>query len=105
MLQVFDGITFSVGQSVEHPLRRLPADLSVRSPVPHRITCLLEFVQDLGDEGLPALGSRVSFSLLVCDFHPEFQLFSHPQFHFSGPLACRAALQISVSASVALDAR
>jgi hypothetical protein len=51
-LCIIPGIPLAVGQSVEHPLCRFPADLSVRSQVPHCIARLLEFVQDLGDEGL-----------------------------------------------------
>jgi hypothetical protein len=81
MLQVIDCVEFGVSQSVEHPLRRFPADLSVRSPVPHRISGLFELVQDFGDEGGPARRGRPSFSLLARDVHPEFQPFSHPQIH------------------------
>jgi hypothetical protein len=82
MLRIFQGLTFSVSQSVEHPLRRFPADLSVRSHVPHRVSSLLEFGEDLGDESMPAFGRRLGFSLLALDIYPEFQLFRHPQFHF-----------------------
>ena len=82
MLQVINGIALTVGQPVEHLWRKLPANFPVGSHVPHCITCLLEFVQDLGDEGLPTLGSRVSFSLLVCDFHPEFRLLVIRNFIF-----------------------
>jgi hypothetical protein len=78
MLQVINGITFSVGQSVEHPLRRFPADLSVRSQVPHRVSSLLEFVQNLGDESMSAVRGRASFSLFARNIYPEFQLFGHP---------------------------
>jgi hypothetical protein len=75
MLRIFHGLAFGVSQSVEHPLRRFPADLSVRSHVPHCITGLFELGQDLGDEGLLALGGRVGFSLLALDIYPEFQGF------------------------------
>jgi hypothetical protein len=83
MLQVVNRLPFSVSQSVEHPLRRLPADLSVRSQVPHRVSSLLEFVQDLEDEGLSAFAGRLGFSLFALDIYPEFQLFCHTQFHSS----------------------
>jgi hypothetical protein len=86
MLQVINGITLSVSQSVEHPLRRFPADLSVRSQVAHCITRLLEFVQNLGDESIPAFGGRASFSLFARNIYPEFQPFGHPQFHFLQPV-------------------
>jgi hypothetical protein len=82
MLQVIDGVAFSVRQPVEHPWRRFPADLSVRSHVPHRVSSLLEFGEDLGDENMPAFGGRLGFSLLASNIYPEFQPFGHPQFHF-----------------------
>jgi hypothetical protein len=78
MLQVINGIAFSVSQPVEHPLRRFPADFSVRSQVPHRVSGLLEFGQDLGDEDLPAFRRQLSLSLLARDIYPELQLFGHP---------------------------
>jgi hypothetical protein len=63
-----------------------PADLSVRSQVAHCITRLLEFVQNLGDESIPAFGGRASFSLFARNIYPEFQPFGHPQFHFLQPV-------------------
>jgi hypothetical protein len=97
MLCIFHGLALSVGQSVEHPLRRSPANPSVRSQVPHRVSSLLEFVQDLGDEGLPTLGGRLSFSLFARDIDPEFQRFGHPQFHMLALVRAIESLgQISV---------
>jgi hypothetical protein len=81
MLQVVNRVAFSVSQPVEHPLRRFPADLSVRSQVPHRVSSPLEFVQDFGDEGPPAFATRVGFCVLARYIYPEFQRFGHPQFH------------------------
>jgi hypothetical protein len=86
MLQVIDGVAFSVGQSVEHLLGRFPSNFSVPSHVPHRISGQFEFVQDLGDESMPAFGGSLGFSLLARHIYPESKFFSHPQFHFSGPL-------------------
>jgi hypothetical protein len=87
VLGILHSLTFSVGQSVEHPLRRFPANFSVRSHVPHRVSSLLEFGEDLGDESMPAFGGRLGFSLLARNIYPEFQLSSHTQFHFfSDPL-------------------
>jgi hypothetical protein len=81
MLRIFHGLAFSVSQSADHPRRRFPSDLSVRSEVPHRVSGLLEFVQDLGDESMPAFGGPRSLSLLARDIDPEFQRFGHPEFH------------------------
>jgi hypothetical protein len=78
MLQVINGLALSVSQPVEHPLRRFPADLSVRSQVPHRVSSPLEFVQDLDDESMSAVRGRASFSLFARNIYPEFQLFGHP---------------------------
>jgi hypothetical protein len=105
MLCILNGLAFSVSQSVQHLRGRFPPNFSVRSKVPFRVSSLLEFGEDLGHESMPAFGGRLGFSLLARNIYPEFQLFGHPQFHFSGPLACRAALQISVSASVASGTR
>jgi hypothetical protein len=97
MLCILNGLTFRVGQPVEHPWRRLPAEFSVGSQVPHCITGLFELGQDLGDEGLLALGGRRLFSLLARDIYPEFQLFCHPQFHLLAlVLAIESLGQISV---------
>jgi hypothetical protein len=49
--QVINSITFSVRQSVEHPLGRFPANLSVRSHVPHR-----ELTGASGRRGCPRAG-------------------------------------------------
>jgi hypothetical protein len=85
MLRIVPGIAFSVSQSVEHPLRRLPPDLFVRSQIPHRVSFLFEFEQDFGD-GSNALEGCRTFALLARDIYPEFQLFGHPQFHFFQPV-------------------
>jgi hypothetical protein len=83
MLCILNGVTFRVSQSVEHPPRRLPANFSVSPQVPHRISGLLEFGQDLGDESMSAFGARLVFFLLALDIYPEFQLSGHTQFHSS----------------------
>jgi hypothetical protein len=105
MLQVFNGIAFGVGQSVEHPLRWFPANRSVGSQVPHRVSSLLEFVQDFRDESMLAFGGRARFPLLARDIDPEFQLFGHPQFHFLQPVRRSYAFEISVCLSVASGMR
>jgi hypothetical protein len=105
MLCIIPGLAFSVSQSVEHPLRRFPSDLSVRSQVPHCITRLLEFVQDFRDESMLAFGGRARFPLLARDIDPEFQLFGHPQFHFLQPVRRSYAFEISVCLSVASGMR
>jgi hypothetical protein len=56
MLCILNGVAFRVGQPVEHPWRRLAANLSVRSEVPHSVSSLLEFGEDLGDESMPPFG-------------------------------------------------
>jgi hypothetical protein len=86
MIQIINGITFCISQSVEHPLRWFPANFPVGSHVPHRVAGLFELGEELGDESMPALGERRIFSLLARDIYPEFQLFCHPQFHFFQPV-------------------
>jgi hypothetical protein len=83
MLRIFHGLTFGVSQPIEHAWCRFPANFSVGPQVPHRVSRLLEFVQDLGDESMPAFEECRIFSLLARDIYPEFQLFGHPQFHMS----------------------
>jgi hypothetical protein len=97
MLQVINGVAFSVCQSVQHLRGRFPSNFSVGSHVPHRISGQFEFVQDLGDESMPAFGGRLGFSLLALDIYPEFHLFRHPQFHLLAlVLAIESLGQISV---------
>jgi hypothetical protein len=81
MFQVIDGVTFSVSQSAEHPLRRFPADLSVRSQVPRRVSSPFELGEDLREEGFPAFGRCPSFFLPTRNIDPEFQRFGYTQFH------------------------
>jgi hypothetical protein len=72
VLCILQRLAFSVSQSAQHPLRRFPANFSVGSQMPHRVSGLLEFVQDLGDESMPAFGDRLGFSLLALNIYPEF---------------------------------
>jgi hypothetical protein len=81
MLRILHGLAFGISQPIEHPWCRFPANSSIGPQVPHGVSGFLEFMQDLGDESMPAFGARQSFSLLARDIHPEFQLFGHPQFH------------------------
>jgi hypothetical protein len=83
MLQVIPGVAFSVSQPVEHPLRRFPADLSVRAQVPHCIPGFFEFVDDFPDQGLLALTFWLMLSSLTRNIHPEFQSLRYPHFDFS----------------------
>jgi hypothetical protein len=73
MLQVVNRVAFSVSQPVEHPLRRFPADLSVRSQVPHRVSSPLEFCKTSAMRALPRLRRVWAF---VCSHATSTQNFS-----------------------------
>ena len=78
MLSIIPGLPFCIGQPVEHPWRRFPANLSVRSQVPHSVSSPFEFGEDLGYENLSVLVRALRLVLLARVVHPEFQLFRHP---------------------------
>jgi hypothetical protein len=81
VISFIPGVPLAVGQPIEHPRRRLPANFAVSPEVTHRVSGLLKFAKDLSDQGLPAFCGGPGFSFLTRDVHPEFQLFRHPQFH------------------------
>jgi hypothetical protein len=105
MLCILNGLAFSVSQSVQHLRGRFPPNFSVRSKVPFRVSSLLEFGEDLGDESMPSFGGRLGFSLLARNIYPEFQRFGHPQFNFLQPVRMSYAFKISVCVSVASGMR
>jgi hypothetical protein len=82
VLSIILGIAFRVGQPVEHPPCGFPANVSVCPKVPHGISGLLEFREDLADESLPATGVHPSFSLFARDIDPESENFGYSEFHF-----------------------
>jgi hypothetical protein len=96
MLQVVNSITFRIGQPVEHPWCRFPANFAIGLDAPHRITGLFELGEDLCHQPLfREAGMAWSFS---ADFHlnPESEFWTHMKFHFLSIMVCFSEL-LSVS--------
>jgi hypothetical protein len=73
MLGILHGLTFRVGQPVEHLWRCFPGEFSVGAEVPHRIARLFELGEDLGDEACLPLGD---VEALLCSHATSTQNFS-----------------------------
>jgi hypothetical protein len=81
IVHIVDGLLFGVGQPCQHPRRRLPGNFALGVEIPHRVTGILEFSKNLGDQLSSGAAWAVIFDPLMFDIHPESKNLGHSDFH------------------------